>query len=264
MKQRVIVMTLGLLLTILSKAQSIDSLSYALGYYSIKDNFSLESCKWEKTPDNYNLFFKGMEESICLQQAPSDSSSFVSYTMGQMQAVFWNDSFEATKEELRPSKKCMIIGLRKVVNDSINFPQDTIAISTYLNKHRNCKNLNKEEKETFSIYYGIMKGLQPGLQQLIDDIKPGNKANQKAYAAGMADMLEMTFASESPYNTGKAIGRSFIDSPIRPINKEDFILCVKAAASLAPRLLSEKQMNDVIERQTRTMEKQINELEEKQ
>lgn len=264
MKQRFIVMTLGLLLTILSKAQSVDSLSYALGYYTTKDNFSLESCKWEKTPDNYNLLFKGLEESICAQQTPSDSSTFVSYMMGQMQAVFLHDSFKATKEDLRPSKKYMIIGLRKVVNDSIQLPQDTIAISSYLKKHSNYKKLNKEEKETFSTYYGIMKGLQPGLQQLIDEMKPGIKANQKAYAAGMADMLEMALAPESPYTMGKAIGRSFVDSPIRPTNKEDFILGVKAAASLAPRLLSEKQMNDVIERQARTMEKQINELEEKQ
>ena len=70
--------------------------------------------------------------------------------------------------------------------------------------------------------------------------------NRKAYAAALADIIEIKNTQHTPYNDGKFLIKTNSFSHIEAIQKEDFILGAKAALSLTPKLLTDKQCNDIM------------------
>ena len=142
-----------------------------------------------------------------------------------------------------------------MINDELTLPDDTIRINEYMNsldKELEPTDLPEDERCKFFTYYGIMKGYQPGLQDYIyeqtgkDDVP----ANQKAYAAGFAMVLNSDLNNETPsaaYNLGRIVAFSVLSNPL-PFNFDEnsFIEGCRAAVGLSERKLSIDEAENIL------------------
>ncbi len=238
-------------------SEKFDTLSYAYGHqYTIATMAGKNDLM--QSEQDFRDYIRGLEENIRNLAQMNDSSYMLSYSLGAMDAIFMTDGIHHKKKEDLPPFPCIIAGLRKVGNDKITLPADTIAAMDFINQYtkdgKKISDLGKEIECKFFTAYGIMKAYQPGLQKYINEMKPGTACieNRKAYATGMADVLEAY--SEPPktaYDMGRSIALSMSLSSVEkvPINYTSFVAGAKASLGLGEQIISRDEVEEIFSKQ---------------
>ena len=173
--------------------ENFDSVSYAYGDMITRSfcrNFRFYcSSIWNSTKRIWAELIRGFEENLAYLKYSQDTIKNISFSLGAMQAIFLSDGI--SQRDSIPYD-CILAGLNKVVNHELTLPQDTIKINEFMKglpKGKNPIDMPDEEKCNFFTYFGIMKGLQPGLQQYIFELTGKHEdeipADYEAYAAGL-------------------------------------------------------------------------------
>lgn len=238
-------------------SEKLDTLSYAYGHQYTLATMAGKNDLMQSEQD-FRDYIRGLEENIRNLAQMNDSSYMLSYSLGAMDAIFMTDGIHHKKKEDLPPFPCIIAGLRKVGNDKITLPADTIAAMDFINQYskdgKKTSDLDKEIECKFFTAYGIMKAYQPGLQKYINELKPGTACieNRKAYATGMADVLEAY--SEPPktaYDMGRSIALSMSLSSVEkvPINYTSFVAGAKASLGLGEPIISRDEVEEIFSKQ---------------
>lgn len=244
--------------------ENFDSVSYAYGdmITSYISNVVI--------PDSTNPFgiskeywvelIRGFEENIAYMKYSQDTIKNKSFSLGAMQAIFLSDGIQSQRDSI--PYDCVLAGLNKVVNHELTLPQDTIKINEFMKslpKDKNPVDMPDEEKCNFFTNFGIMKGLQPGLQQYIFEMtgKHENEipADYEAYAAGFAMMIkgislgvkEESGVELSPYDYGVSMSTYILMQPLPfHLSEADFLDGCRAAAGLDKRKMTNEDSERII------------------
>lgn len=241
-------------LPVCSALQAVDSVSYAYGNQSTLALLAGENTLMKDTAD-FRRFVRGLEENMPSDREMVDSAYFVSHGIGAMQGIFMNNAFEHMDSLRLPPVRCIIAGLRSVAERALELPSDTIAIGNYMRTlpgSIKVEELPAEEKCRFFTAYGVMKGLQPGVQEYLEAFRPGTSISiiQEAFAAGMADALEFVrFQPSDAYDIGRMTARSFMFEPnqVVRIAGQDFIKGAKAALGLEPYIVDRNECERIMQ-----------------
>lgn len=251
---RILIVWIFFICVILGANAHIDSLSYALGYETSIGLLAGEN-KLMRSEQDFREYIRGLEENMPELSLLEDSVFTVNYGVGTIQGIYLANSLEHTPDGKKPPLNCIIDGLRKVASDSHSLPNDTVDIMCQLKEMRDSvafASMGDDEKCRFYTNYGIMKGFQSGLQELVNEAgSNGIKADYKYYASGIADMLELLNSTiASAYDMGRMIGlafwirlRDFPDISIR-----DYLLGAKAAFNLSEQLMSRDKVEELIQK----------------
>ncbi len=243
--------------------ENFDSVSYAYG------DMITRSISNIVIPDSTNPFgiskeywagvIRGFEENLAYMKYSQDTIKNVSFGLGAMQAIFLSDGI--SQRDSIPYD-CILAGLNKVVNHELTLPQDTIKINEFMKslpKDKNPIDMPDEEKCNFFTYFGIMKGLQPGLQQYIFEMTGKHEdeipADYEAYAAGFAMMTkgmalgvkQESGVELSPYDYGVSMSTYILMQPLPfHLSEADFLDGCRAAAGLNKRKMSAEESDHII------------------
>lgn len=242
--------------------ESLDSASYAYGDMIIRSFVGISDSiapPFELNKENLAELILGFEENLTYLKYSQDTIKNVSFYLGAMQAIFLSDGI--SQRDSIPYD-CILAGLMKVVNHELTLPQDTIKINAYMKglpEGKNPIDMPDEEKCNFFTYYGIMKGLQPGLQQYIFEMtgKHENEipADYEAYAAGFAMMIkgislgvkEESGVELSPYDYGVSMSTYILMQPLPfHLSEADFFDGCRAAAGLDKRKMTIEESDHII------------------
>ena len=239
----------------------LDSLSYAYGdaiIRSVVESPDSIHPGFEYNKENLGEVIRGIEENLAFMKYSQDSIKNISFRLGAMNGLFLSDSFQFKMDKI--PFDCLLAGLMKDVHHELTLPQDTIKIHEFMKslpQNTNPEDLPDEERCIFFTNYGIMKGLQPGLQAFIHEETGKSEeeipADYEAYAAGLAMIvklmsLEAKQASEQgPYDFGVSIGSSIIMEPLSfHLKKANFLEGCRAAAGLNERRITVEESNRII------------------
>lgn len=206
-----------------AEVAEFDSASYALGdviIRSIKENPEFVYPGKELSEAELAEFIRGLKENLPFMKYSQDSIKNISFALGEMQGVFLIDGTQHQKEPI--PYDCIYDGLMKVANHELTLPQDTISIMEYMNSLAEVTDpLPEEENCKFYTGYGVLKGLQPGLQEYIYEMTGKNvPADYESFAAGFAMMMKYmsltpTEESElSAYEVGADISSEIVTQPL--------------------------------------------------
>lgn len=257
MDRRLITMLILMLLAGVGNAFAtgkIDSLSYVLGYQASLGAMEEENALMQSDTD-FQDYIRGLEDNCRDLSHMSDSSYMLSYCIGAMEAIFLTDGMHGRRTEDLPPFSCIIAGLRKVGTGQLSLPADTVAAMSVINKYSvdgmTPKDLDKDACCKFFEAYGTMKALKPGLQEYMDGLKSGSGcvADRKAFATGMADMLELF--SETPrtaYDLGKSIAFSLNYGAVEKDSPDmaSFVAGAKVALGLGDELIAREEVEKIL------------------
>ena len=176
-------------------SEKIDSLSYAYGHQYTLATMAGKNDLMQNEQD-FKDYIRGLEEKNPNLAQMNDSSYMISYMLGGMEAVFMTDGIHHKEKKDLPPFPCIIAGLRKVGDGKISLPADTVGAMSVINRYSGegmkPEDLDADISCKFFEAYGTMKAYQPGLQEYINGLLPGTGcvADRKAFATGMADILE--------------------------------------------------------------------------
>ncbi len=244
--------------------ESLDSVSYAFGEMIIRSFVGISDSiapPFELNKENLAEFIRGFEENITYLKYSQDTIKNISFHLGAMQAIFLSDGIHSQRDSI--PYDCILAGLMKVVNHELTLPQDTIKINVYMKSlpmDKDPIDMPDEEKCNFFTYYGIMKGLQPGLQQFIFEQTGKHEdeipAYYEAYAAGFAMMIKSMALSVkeesgvelSPYDYGVSIMSTdiLLRSMSFHFSGADFLDGCRAAAGLSKRKMTAEESDRII------------------
>lgn len=243
--------------------ENFDSVSYAYGDIITRYFVELPDSiihPFEFNKDNLAEIIRGFEENIAYMKYSQDTIKNKSFSLGAMQAIFLSDGIRSQRDSI--PYDCILAGLNKVVNHELTLPQDTIKINEFMKslpKDKNPIDMPDEEKCNFFTYFGIMKGLQPGLQQYIFEMtgKHENEipADYEAYAAGFAMMIkgislgvkEESGIELSPYDYGVSMSTYILMQPLPfHLSEADFFDGCRAAAGLDKRKMTIEESDRII------------------
>ena len=240
---------------------SLDSVSYAFGDKIIRsfveDKDSMLPA-FEYNKENLSELIRGLEDNLVYMKYSQDSIKKISFNLGAMQAVFFSDGIQSQKDVI--PFDCILAGLMKVVHHELTLPQDTVKINAFMKglpKDLNPVDLPDEDRCRFFTNFGIMKGLQPGLQGYIQEATGKSEAeapaDYEAFAAGFAHMVKiMSFDGKQetelcPYDYGTIFGSSVIMEQLQyPFSKADFLEGCRAAAGLIERKITVEESDRII------------------
>lgn len=237
-------------------SEKIDSLSYAMGHqYTLgtmagKNDLML-------TDADFQNYIRGLEENYRNVSQMNDSSYMMSYCLGAMEAVFITDGMHRKKKEELPPFSCIIAGLRKVGTGEITLPADTVAARSVIDKYSGDgmkpEDLDADISCKFFEAYGTMKAYQPGLQEYIYGLKPGSGcvADRKAFATGMADVLEAyTDAPKSAYDLGRMVALSLNIGAMEKDSPDiaSFVAGAKGALGLGKEFIPRDEAEEILNR----------------
>ena len=236
-----------------AEVAEFDSASYALGdamIRSIKESPDPIYAGNELSEPELAEFIRGFEENLPFMKYTQDSIKNISFSLGEMQGVFFIDGTDSQKERIPYG--CIYDGLMKIVNHQLTLPQDTMSIMEYMKnlpEDTDSLELPEEEKCKFYTCYGVMKGLQPGLQEYIYEMTEKSKdevpADYESYAAGYAMMMK--FMSHTPmYIEGVDKSLSIIMQPL-PFHfvEADFIDGCHAGAGFNERKITVEESDRI-------------------
>lgn len=230
----------------------LDSMSYALGYQYTK-MVTTDDNELMRNEDDYSEFICGLEEHVLKSPLSSDSSYVVSYCAGGMQGAFLTDAY--SRKEDMTFVSYIVEGLRKVAEDKVVLPDDTIKANAVLNRYSKKDGTPKDMKEKaqreFFNAYGILKAYQRGLQEYINSFKPDMNVtfDRRAYAKGMADVLEMCMFSKpkSAYDLGKysSISVNMMLMDKKDYSPSSYVSGAKAALNLGEPLIDKDVLEEI-------------------
>lgn len=241
--------------------EGLDSLSYAYGdviIRSIVENSDSIYPGFRHNKENYVELIRGIEENLAYMKYSQDTIKNISFRLGAMQGVFISDGFQSQRDII--PYDCIISGLMKVVNHELTLPQDTIKIHEFMKglpENMKLEDMSSEDRCLVFTYLGIMKGLQPGLQDYIHEMTGKSKdeapADYEAYIAGFAMIVKLMSLDmnqepeQSPYDIGVSIGSSIIMKPLSfHFKKADFLEGCRAAAGLNERKITVEESDWIL------------------
>ena len=239
----------------------LDSASYAYGDKIIRSVAENQDSIFPQLGlDKKNLaeLIRGLEDNLVFMKYTQDSIKKISFGVGGMQGMFMWDGFQF-KMDVIPFD-CILAGLMKVVNHELTLPQDTIIINQYMKSlpvDMKPEDMPDEDRCRFFTNYGMMKGLQPGLQGYIYEATGKNEnevpADYEAYAAGMAMIVRFMSleakqeSGQDPYSYGVLIGCSIaMQSLPFHFTESDFLDGCRAAAGLNERKITVEESDRII------------------
>ncbi len=191
----------------LSAQETLDSLSYAMGDYFTRSVLDSQDKKTQQIKSDREEYIRGFSDGLNLYRQERTAAS--SYHEGQQMGLFFlmSINFEQIEEKDQPHLDCLIEGLRKVADNTVVLPQDTIGAHHLL--------LDLDDEAMLSMVYGdscrieTTMGILLGLRDY-DTLPPIDRdqgdsisiEDQQAFAAGMADVLESS-NSEATYDMGR-------------------------------------------------------------
>lgn len=229
--------------------EKLDSLSYAMGDHITRAMLADVNMQ---TQANHEDYLRGLKNGLNIYK--QDTAVVTSYYNGQIMGYFflWLLEAEQAEEDDQFHLDCMVEGLRKVANNSVILPQDTIGAHHLLDS---LASLYQDDDCRFETMLGVLFGLWDA--DLLVHIHPemGDTAmipDLQAYAAGMADMLEISNPTNS-YDLGRFVAHMLFSGSLRLMSAMDanvnFDVCVDgacAALSMAERKMSIEEVNQMI------------------
>ena len=239
----------------------LDSASYAYGdkiIRSVAENQDSIFPQLGLDKKSMAELIRGLEDVLGLMKYTQDSIKKISFGLGGMQGTFMSDGFQSKMDAI--PFDCLLAGLMKVVNHELTLPQDTIIINEYMKDmpvDMKPEDMPDEDRCRFFTNYGMMKGLQPGLQGYIYEATGKNEnevpADYEAYAAGMAMVVRFMSleakqgSGQDPYSYGVLIGCSIaMQSLPFHFTEADFLDGCRAAAGLNERKITVEQSDQII------------------
>lgn len=247
----------SLMFSIFANAQ-VDTLSYAVGYQSILGMLA-GNFPFIKTDDDILELYRGIEENSKRVKETTDSAYMINYSIGYMQGVFFSNSLEHTSEENYPSVSCIMAGLKKVADNDLYLPHDTIDAKNFMASIPDSINpvqLPMDERCKYFTAFGVLKGMPEGLGRLVEEYGIKNiEPDYQSYAQGFADMLEIMVPPRNAYDYGKMIAHAMRntmidDSPADKIPNAmspDFLSGIRAALGLETPKLSRDEVESIME-----------------
>ena len=256
-----IILLLSIGMTGHAQEVKLDSASYAYGDKIIRSVIESKDSIFPKLKfDKENLaeVIRGLEDHLVFMKYTQDSIKKISFGLGGMQGMFMSDGFQSKMDAI--PFDCLLAGLMKVVNHELTLPQDTIIINEYMKSlpvDMKPEDMPDEDRCRFFTNYGMMKGLQPGLQGYIYETTGKNEnevpADYEAYAAGMAMIVRFMSleakqeSGQDPYSYGVLIGCSIaMQSLPFHFTESDFLDGCRAAAGLNERKITVEQSDQII------------------
>ena len=229
--------------------ETLDSLSYAMGDHFTRAMMADVNMQ---TRANHEDYFRGLKDGLNIYK--QDTSVVTSYYDGQIMGCFflWLVGAEQPEEDDQFHLDCMAEGLRKVADNSVVLPQDTIGAHHLLDS---LALLDQDDDCRFETMLGVLFGLRDA--DLLVHIHPemGDTTaipDLQAYAAGMADMLEISNPTNS-YDLGRFVAHMLFSGSLRLTSAMEanvnFDACVDgacAALSLAERKMSIEDVDQMI------------------
>lgn len=242
-----------------AEVAEFDSASYALGdaiIRSFKESPDSSYPGKELSETKLAEFIRGFEDNLPFMKYSQDSIKNQSFGLGAMQGIFFIDGTHYQKEPI--PYDCIYDGLMKIVNHQLTLPQDTISIMEYMKSlpdDTDLLELPEEEKCKFYTGYGVMKGLQPGLQEYIYEMTGKSQdevpADYESYAAGFAMVLNLALTpmdeSElSAYEMGVDISSKVVMRPL-PFHfvEADFLDGCRAGAGFNERKITVEESDRI-------------------
>lgn len=242
-----------------AEVAEFDSASYVLGDVIIRSiKVNPDSIYPEKELSETELaeFIRGVEENLPFMKYSQDSIKHISFVLGVMQGVFLIDGTHYQKDSI--PYDCIYDGLMKVANHELTLPQDTISILEYMDSLAKVTDtIPEEENCKFYTGYGVMKGLQPGLQEYICEMTGKSQdempAYYESYAAGFAMMMKhmsltppMEESELSAYEMGVDISTEIVTQPL-PFHfvKADFLDGCHAGAGFNERKITVEESDRI-------------------
>lgn len=234
----------------------IDTLLYAIG-----NQYTIASMAGENhlmcSENDLKDYIRGLEDYFLSDNAAiNDSSYIMSYNLGVI--LGGTKIYDRTREELIAELPCVAKGLRMVADGSIVLPDDTVKAVSVINRYSSvtANELEGDERCDYLTAVGIMKAFSPDLPKYINDKASGKGliANQKAFAAGMADWFEFTAepTPDSAYGFGRQMARavSFGLGKRDAVCKRSFIAGAKAALRLGEELIPRELAEEIVLKKT--------------
>lgn len=238
----------------------LDSMSYAIGYHTTSMAMTNDN-EVMRNEDDYKEFIRGLEEHILKTSLAGDSSYVMSYAVGGMEGVFMTDAYHGEKD--KSFFPYIIEGLRKVIDDKVVLPKDTIeamaVLDRYTKQDGNLTDMDADAQREFFNAYGTLKPYQRGLQEYINSLKPGMNvlADRKAFAKGMADLLEVCLFDKpkTAYDFGKyaSVSVNMILMDKRNYNVSSYIAGAKAALNLGEQLIDKELVDSIFNKYDKVM-----------
>lgn len=248
-----------------AEVEKLDSASYAYGDAIIRSILEAQDSidvEFEFNQENLAEFICGFEENLPNVKYTQDSIKMISFAFGVQLGIFLSDGIQYQIDVI--PFDCIVAGLMKVVNHELTLPQDTIGIMDFVGEYpedMNPVDFPEEDKCRYFTVYGILKGLQPGLQNYICEMTGKSEdeapADYEAYAAGYAMVMKSLSLSgkeeseRGPYVVGFDFGNSFIMEPLREplrlnITVVDFLDGCRAAVGLNERKMTIEESEQVL------------------
>ena len=194
----------------LSAQETLDSLSYAMGDEYIRNN------------DLNHLNLSGM-----IQQSVNDREEFIrgfSDGLKRTAASSYHDGqrmgfYVLIADDVKLRLDCLLEGLRKVADNTLVLPRDTIGAYQLFNGY----GVQAMPMVGGDCRLGTMMGILCGLSAYVPDRLNSDSItaeDQQAFAAGMADMLEMSDSMAAYYMGKLAVAFFFPDVMIMKKNRD--------------------------------------------
>lgn len=187
--------------------EQLDSLSYAMGDYFIRIVLDSKDEKTKQITSDREEYIRGFSDGLNVYRQETTAAS--SYFNGQKMGLFFlmSINFEPYEDKEKPHLDCLIEGLRKVADNTVLLPQDTIGAHHLLLDldHEAMLSMVDGDSCRIETTMGIFLGLQAYNPLQPSDRDQGDSISvedQQTFAAGMADVLENSIAA-STYDMGR-------------------------------------------------------------
>lgn len=210
----------GCLLGNLAAQELLDSLSYAMGDYFIRLYLDGNDKETQQVMGDREEYIRGFSDGLNVYKQETTAAS--SYFNGQKMGLFFlmSINFEPYEDKEKPHLDCLIEGLRKVADNTVDLPGDTIGAHQLLFDLDDEAMLSMVDGDSCRIMTtaGILFGLRDYHLFRQTDRNYGDSITveeQQAFAAGMADILERSATPMTAYGMGQCAAAFFFPEVMR-------------------------------------------------
>ena len=244
----------GVLVGDLAAQELLDSLSYALGDYSTRIVLDSKDEKTEQIMNDREGFIQGYSDGLNLFR--QERAAAGSYYEGQQMGLFllMSINWESHEDDDQPPLDCLIEGLRKVADNTVVLPRDTIGAHQLLFDLDDEAMLSMVDGDSCLIMttMGILFGLRDYhlfRQTDRDHSDSITVEEQQAFATGMADILERSGPPMTAYGMGQCAAVFFFPEVMRMkpltglvLDYDAVIDGARGALELTERKMNEKEV----------------------
>ena len=238
----------------LAAQELLDSLSYAMGDYSTRIVLDSKDEKTEQIMNDREGYIRGYSDGLNLFH--QERAAAGSYYEGQQLGLFllMSINWEPREDDDQPPLDCLIEGLRKVADNTVVLPGDTIGAHQLLFDLDDEAMLSMVDGDSCHIMttVGILFGLRDYHLFRQTDRDHGDSITveeQQAFATGMADILERSGPPMTAYDMGQWAAAFFFPEVMRMkpltglvLDYDAIIDGASGALELTERKMNEKEV----------------------